>query len=106
LLCDLGLHRKDKSPFKAGVLSVIPGLGYWYTGHMRTAISALIVNGLFFLGTFEAFDNENIGLGTALSILSAGWYFGGIYGSMASAVRKNEYENSQLQASITIGVYF
>jgi len=105
-LCDLGINTRPKSPAVAGILSIVPGLGYLYSGFEQTALSAFVVNTLFFWGTYEAFHRGNDGVGSLLTILSLGWYSGGIYGSIACAKRKNDYENRRLQAEISVGIYY
>ena len=105
-LCDLGMNTRPKSPAVAGILSIVPGLGYLYSGFEQTALSAFVVNTLFFWGTYEAFDRGNDGVGSLLTILSLGWYSGGIYGSIACAKRRNDYENRRLQAEISVGICF
>jgi len=87
------LDLKPRSATTAGLLSIIPGLGYLYTGHKRTAISAFIVNSLFMWGTYEAFKNHNNGFGTAMAVFSFGWYSGNIYGSVRTA--RNSYQDGQ-----------
>jgi len=62
----------QRRPALAGILAVVPGLGYVYSGYPRTGLSALIVNGLLIWGTAEA-----------------GWYVGNIGGSATSARRRN-----------------
>jgi len=84
-----GKNLRKKNPVIAGVLSIIPGLGYLYSGYEQTALASFIVNGLFMWGTAEAFKQKNEGLGITLGIFSLGWYSGNIYGSVKSAQRSN-----------------
>lgn len=84
-----GRKLKLKKPVIAGLLAIIPGMGYFYDGYPQTGVSALIVNGLFFAATAEVKDNDNNGGAAMLGILSLGWYGGNIYGSVNSAERKN-----------------
>lgn len=95
-----------KSPAIAGVLAVIPGLGYLYDGYEQTALSSFIVNGLFIWGTFEAFRKDNQSVGTMLGILSFGWYAGNIYGSVISAQRRNIKSRDDLLLKFDIGFQF
>ncbi len=78
-----------KNPSLAGIMAIIPGLGYLYDGYPKTAFSSLLINSLFLWGTYAAFDDENYGLGAVLGIFSFGWYTGNIYGSIVSAKRMN-----------------
>lgn len=86
-LASQGPLLKQKNPVTAGVLAIIPGMGYLYDGYKQTALSSFIVNTLFFWGTAKA---EDKGLKATMGILSFGWYIGNIYGSVMSAYRKNE----------------
>jgi len=80
------LNLPQKSLTVAGMLSaVIPGLGKIYAGETGDGITALIVNGL--LG-FLAYDNFRAGhkfRGWLFSGLTAFFYAGNIYGSVAAA---------------------
>ncbi len=89
-LANQGPLLKQKSPLLAGILAVVPGMGYLYDGYKQTALASFIVNGLFFWATSEAFKKDNEGLKPIMGILSFGWYSGNIYGSVVSANRKNE----------------
>ena len=105
-LCAEGARLKLKNPTKAGVLAVIPGLGYLYDGYERTALSAFAVNTLFIWGTYEAFHHDNPGLGTVLAFFGASWYSGNIYGSVHSARRQNVHSHARLMAKFDLGFQF
>nr|MBN2278374.1 membrane protein insertion efficiency factor YidD [candidate division Zixibacteria bacterium] len=92
-----------KSPALAGILAVIPGLGYLYDGYGQTALSALIVNGLFIWGSIEAFDHDQPGLGVTLSVIGLGLYAGNIYGSVNSAYRRNARDLNGLMLRFDLG---
>jgi len=98
-----GQDLKFKNPTLAGVLSVVPGLGYLYSGYKQTALSSFIVNSLFIWGTVEAFRRDNESLGVILGILSFGWYTGNIYGSVVTAQRRNVLMKEELVARIDVG---
>ena len=95
-----------KSPAIAGILAVVPGLGYLYDGYKQTALSAFVVNSLFIWGTIEAFRRDNKSLGTMLGVLSFGWYTGNIYGSVISAERRNMKLKNDLLLQFDIGFHF
>lgn len=78
-----------KNPTVAGLLSIVPGLGYLYDGYPGTALSSALVNGLFMGATYKAFKDGNKPLGVTLSVLSLGWYGGNVTGSIATAHRRN-----------------
>ena len=80
-----------KNPTLAGVLGIVPGLGYAYSGHYGTAAASLIVNGALAWGTISAFQNDNNEAGWALGVLGVGFYFGNITGSSQSAIRYNDF---------------
>jgi len=92
-----------KNPAVAGVLAVVPGLGYLYDGYKQSAIASFIVNGLFIWGTVEAFRQDNKGLGVVLGLFSFGFYSGNIYGSITSAQRKNTKEKDDLISQFKLG---
>jgi hypothetical protein len=85
-----GSRLSQKNPSLATILSIIPGLGYLYTGNIQTGISSIIVNGVFAWGTYNAFRKNEKGVGIVFGIFSLGWYTGNIYGGNISAVRYNE----------------
>ncbi|MBI4822925.1 MAG: membrane protein insertion efficiency factor YidD [Nitrospirae bacterium] len=101
-----GKKLRKKSPTVAGFLSIIPGLGYLYSGYEQTALASFIVNGLFIWGTIEAFDHHNEGLGIMLGVLSFGWYSGNIYGSVVSAERSNQKSKNELLIMFELGFEF
>ncbi len=90
----------------AGILAIVPGLGYSYDGYKQTALSSFIVNGLFIWATVEAFRRDNQSIGTMLGILSFGWYTGNIYGSVVSAERRNIKLKEDLLLKFDIGFQF
>ena len=77
-ICREGSLLRLKNPTLAGILGVVPGLGYLYDGYPQTALSAFIVNALFFWGTYEAFDHGNEAVGVILGFFGFGWYVGNI----------------------------
>ncbi|MDH3890765.1 MAG: membrane protein insertion efficiency factor YidD [candidate division Zixibacteria bacterium] len=95
-----------KNPKLAGLLAVVPGLGYLYDGYYGTALSALMVNGLFMWSTYEAFRQDHNGLGVTLTIFGMGWYAGNIYGSAYSAVRQNERRRHDHLLKFDLGFKF
>lgn len=74
----------------ATALSLVPGLGYIYTGNKGTGMASLVVNGLFAWGTYSAFRKKENGVGVVIGLFSLGWYTGNIYGGSISASRFNE----------------
>lgn len=78
-----------KNPLLAGLFSIVPGGGYVYTGSVQTGLAALLVNSLFALGAYSAFREEGTGVGVFISVITLGWYTGGIYGSVVGAHKYN-----------------
>jgi hypothetical protein len=101
-----GPRQPRKSPAIAGLLGIVPGLGYAYAGFPQTAIASLVVNGLFFAGTYKAFEGGNAGLGTMLGLMSLGWYGGNVYGSVASAQRRNHKAREDFLVKFELGFRF
>jgi len=101
--CREGSNLKYKDPTVAGVAAIVPGFGYWYDGYNQTALSALVINGLFIWGTYEAFRHDHTGLGVTLALFELGWYAGSIYGSIVSATRRNEMMRHELLIKFDIG---
>lgn len=89
-LIDEAENQKYRDPLLAGVLGIVPGLGYLYNGYLDSAVAAFVVNGLLIWGTYEAFDRGNYGLGGFLGICTFSWYAGSIYGSVETAKKVNE----------------
>ncbi len=95
-LAEKAIRLKNKSPSLAGTLSIIPGLGYAYTGHKQTAITAFLVNGLIAYATYTNLKNENYGMGILTGVFNLSFYFGNIYGASKSAKRFNEQQKKSI----------
>lgn len=86
----------QKSPkFAAALNGILPGAGYFYLGQLSTAITALLVNGLFIFAAIHFFRKRPIALAIIFLSFELGWYFGGIQGGGMQAKLYNErtYEN-------------
>ena len=82
---------KKKSISRAQWLNTaLPGAGYFYIGQRQTAVTALLLNGLFIGATYYFFHAGNIPAGIIFTSFEAGWYFGGIYGAGQEAKFYNE----------------
>lgn len=90
------LDFKYKSPKLAGLLSIIPGLGYAYTGHRQTAVTAFLVNSLIGYATYTNIKNSNYGMGILTGVFNLSFYLGNIYGGIKSAKRYNEKQKNSL----------
>ncbi|MBN2069947.1 MAG: hypothetical protein JW814_00710 [Candidatus Krumholzibacteriota bacterium] len=88
-VCESALAAGSKSPAVAGFLAIVPGAGYLYAGHKRSAFASLLVNSLFIAASIQAFDHEEYFLGGFLTAIGSTWYAGNIKGSVDSAGRYN-----------------
>lgn len=83
---------KIKKPAIAGLLSIIPGLGYLYASHKQTALSAFIINSVLMYGTYSSIKKENYGMAALSGIFSFSFYIGNISGSVKSTNRYNKVQ--------------
>jgi TM2 domain-containing membrane protein YozV len=82
---------EKKSTFTAQTLNAfLPGAGYFYVGQNQSAITALLLNGLFIWASVYFFQHGNTAAGAIFTSVEAGWYFGGIYGAGQEAKLYNE----------------
>lgn len=79
-----------KSPEAAGVLSAfLPGSGQFYNGRYQDGVYSFLLNALFIVGAYKAYDQENFALAGILTLFEIGWYTGGIYGAVGGAHKYN-----------------
>lgn len=84
-------ESKKKSIPGAQILNaIVPGLGYFYLGQKKSAVTSFLLNGAFIYASYEFFKKGYIGAGVITSSFEAGWYFGGIYGAGEAAKFYNE----------------
>ena len=82
---------QKKSVAKAqGFNALIPGAGYLYIGQKKSAVTALLLNGLFIAAAWQFFQHGHLAAGIITTSFEAGWYFGGIYGAGEEAKFYNE----------------
>ncbi|MBL4678336.1 MAG: membrane protein insertion efficiency factor YidD [Mucilaginibacter sp.] len=101
-LTEKAMAFKYKSPAKASLLSIFPGLGYAYTGHPQTAVSSLLLNGVFAYATVSSIQKKNYGVAALTGLFSLSFYVANIYGSGQSAKRHNE----EMKKSIVNNLYY
>lgn len=99
-LTESAINFKPKSSTKAALLSVIPGLGYVYTGHKQTALTALIINGLLGYATYTSIKKDNYGVAALTGVFTASFYIGNILGAGKSAQRYNDRKTKQILKSL------
>ncbi len=84
-------EQEKKSVGKAQALNaVFPGSGYLYLGQQKSALTAVLLNGLFIAAAVHFFQHNHIAAGVIFTSFEAGWYFGGIYGAGEEAKYYNE----------------
>jgi hypothetical protein len=80
---------QQKDPVLAGIFSLVPGGGFLYTARFQDALAAFVLNAGLIWAAYTAFENDNPALGGVISFVEAGFYSGGIYGSVAAAHKYN-----------------
>lgn len=89
---------KRKDPALAGLLAaILPGAGHFYCERPRDGTIALVFTGAFAFATYEAFDNDNHGLGVGLALITAAFYGGNIYSAVNVAHKYNDREERRQQ---------
>ena len=81
---------RDKRPWLGGVLGLVPGLGYVYSGEYANAARSLILNSLFLWGMVETATDDQWGVFAVLTFAEFTWYSGSIYGGIDAAHRFNQ----------------
>ncbi|MFW6052974.1 MAG: tetratricopeptide repeat protein [Desulfosalsimonas sp.] len=79
-----------KSPFLAGMFSIVPGGGYLYCGRYREAATAFFLTIGLAVASWEAFDNDMYAMGGLVGMAGAGFYGGGAIGAVSSAYKYNQ----------------
>jgi len=82
-------RERDKSPVWGGVLGLIPGLGYIYSGEYANGLRSLILNGLFAGAMVYSGVEDQWGAFAVISFFELTWYSGSIYGGIDAAQRYN-----------------
>ncbi len=90
----LRLARVDdlphRSPVVAGVLAaVLPGAGHFYSQDWANGVLALVVNGLFAFGTYEAVENETYTAAGLMGLFGFGFYLGNVFGAVNASHKFN-----------------
>ena len=91
-------EAKRKDPALAGFLAaILPGSGHLYCGRPRDAALAFVFTGGFAWATYEAFNQDNDGLGVVLALITAAFYGGNIYSAVNVAQKYNDREERRQQ---------
>jgi len=80
---------RDKKPWLGGVLGIIPGCGYLYSGEYWNATRSLFLNGLFGWGMYETGRRDQWAAFSVITFFEAIWFSGSIYGGIDAAQRYN-----------------
>lgn len=78
-----------KSPIVAGILSVAPGVGKFYTKNYTDGLTSFLLTGLFTFLAYDNLRNSHHFRGYFFSFAALGFYLGNIYGSIVAAHRYN-----------------
>lgn len=92
-----------KSPRIGGLLGLIPGLGYVYSGEYANAGRSLILNGLFLGFMALAAEDENWGAFGVAGFFELTWYTGSIYGGVDAAHRWNRQQTGDAVRAVEDG---
>lgn len=95
----------EKNPLLAGCLSVVPGGGFAYLGRYSDAFAALMVDSALGIAAWQSFDKELPALGGIISFVGAGFYLGGIYGSVSAAQKMNRKNRASFYDSLKTRLY-
>ena len=79
----------DKSPTVGGLLGLIPGFGYFYSGQYGDGFRSLLLNGLFIYGMVDTGRKNEWGAFGAITFFESVWYSGSVYGGIDAAQRYN-----------------
>jgi hypothetical protein len=94
-------RRSDKSPRIGGLLGLVPGLGYAYSGEYQNALRSLILNSIFIFGMVSTAADDQWGSFAVISFFEVTWYSGSIYGGIDAAHRYNQERLNQCTSEIT-----
>jgi hypothetical protein len=86
---DRYLAGHDKSPRIGGLLGLVPGLGYAYSGEWGNMFRSIFLNGIFGWAMFECADHDQWGLFAVTTFFELTWYSGSVYGGIDAAHRYN-----------------
>jgi len=80
---------RDKKPWLGGVLGIIPGCGYLYSGEYWNATRSFLLNSLFIWGMYETGRRDQWAAFSVIGFFELTWYSGSIYGGVDAAQRYN-----------------
>ncbi|MBN1674382.1 MAG: hypothetical protein JXR37_25265 [Kiritimatiellae bacterium] len=107
-LAALDRHAKGRgrNPALGGILGIVPGLGYAYSGEYANALRSLILNGIFIYGLLDTADHEQWGAFGVVAFFELTWYTGSIYGGIDAAHRYNQTRLDACREAVDGGTGF
>ncbi|MFM9946052.1 MAG: hypothetical protein ACKVQB_12560 [Bacteroidia bacterium] len=99
--CQQALQLNYKKPWLAGTMStLVPGLGKVYTGYYKDGIVALLFTGMSAYQAYRGYKAKGTksGIFIIYTGMTAGFYFGNIYGSIKSARIRNRKMNEKIDS--------
>lgn len=94
---------RGKSPALGGILGIIPGMGYAYSGEWGNMFRSIFLNGIFGWAMFECADRERWGLFAFTAFFELTCYTGSIYGGIDAAHRYNKNRLEEATGAIIDG---
>ena len=88
---------RDRRPWVGGLLGLVPGLGYFYSGEIGNGVRSLLLNSLFIWGLVETAQDDQWAVFSVLAFAEFTWYSGSIYGGIDAAHR---YNRRRLDAAV------
>ena len=80
---------RRKSPTLGGILGLVPGFGYAYSGEWANAVRSILLNSLFIWAMRETAADDEWALFSVSTFFEFIWYSGSVYGGIDSAHRHN-----------------
>ncbi|MBR6021871.1 MAG: hypothetical protein IK066_05570 [Kiritimatiellae bacterium] len=92
-----------KRPWLGGVLGMVPGMGYAYSGEWGNAVRSLLLNGLFGWAMAETAEDDEWAVFAVCTFFEITWYSGSIYGGIDAANRWNAREDAEAARAVRGG---
>lgn len=94
-----------KSPFIAGTLSLVPGLGQIYVGTYQSAAISFVINSMFLMAHNDFKENRQWGAANAAATVFSITYLGNILNSVRSANQINENQTRPLEQKLKLEAF-
>ena len=91
---------KNKKPYVAGLLGLVPGGGYFYAGQNTTGITSLVLTGLLGYASYTSFKTKNHGVGILAGVFTLTFYSGSITGGINAIKRQNLNKEKKLKSKL------